>query len=703
MTILYSRPVRFFLFLFVFISLSGCQEAIDRANAFLQAAQGELQSKRAIVISSETLDDIDDGAVPDAVLSLTDADLEDIEYVLHAALANTQAAIDNEVTVNWVNLVFGEQTLTARVSVTKKIKQSRITGMVQASAFVAAAPDGLYWNLYLDGFRITDIDWRFGFVARLTRWAVNQANIFTGIMNAVFDEAINANPDKALFVSVTQDDLFSENLATLSDDKFQLEDHQLELALDSELLAVVITPDGLRLVSDLEFRKPEDVQITPPEFPADSDLIRISDEDADALVERYHATVDDWLGIGNPEVEETYAPDTLAVLKGTKSGTIISGDLLSQALAVATSDVIRGTLSFAETNQSASDLTFSIGRRQCEGYFAACDNKQFCQGNRCREKITETYQVACRIQCGMSTFGFGLLIPKICDGICDRTRSVIRDVAGPACDGFRLASEIHGDLLCKVAEEVDHGVCNVNENVKKAACQIEQEARRFFEDNPIAQVKTDSAVNGKVALAVKNLSLSSDLSEVSIDVSAQGEGGARLSISYDRKNYATALLLPGISLGAACLVDWKEGVATTITTSLQGRRLSFNADWANDDDANLILTLRQVGEETALLNLDPAPIPELFLGKPQVTFNCPLMAVGSAIFGAYEATFTQVEARTVFPLITGDDYPAKISGIDFEAKIEPIMVCPPADPDCQSPLLTLNPTRDGRNVVFAAQ
>lgn len=703
MTYLTQRALRLFFILFLTFALSGCQEAIDRANAFLQATQGDLQLKRAVVLSAQTIDGMDDGKAPDAVLSLTAADLQQLETRLHAALAQTQAAADNDVTVNWVDLAFGDQTLTARINVTKKVKRSRITGTVQASAFVAAVPDGLYWNLYLDGFRVTDIDWRFGFPASITKWAINQVDIFSGVMSAIFDEAINSNPEKALFVSVTQDDLISENLATLSGDDFQIEDHQLELGLDSEMLAVVITPDGLRLVSDLEFRKPADVQISPPEFPANSDLIRLSDDGVPDLLATYRDTVDGWLGIGNPQVEDAYAAGTLEILKGTRTGTIIAGNLLSQALSVATADVIRGTLAFSETGQSASDITFSIGRRQCEGYFAACDNKQFCQGNRCREKVTETYQTACQVQCGWSTGGLGFLIPKLCDGLCDATRDVVRDVASPACDGFRLASEIHGDLLCKVAEEVDHAVCNVNENVKKAACQIEQEARRFYEDNPVAQVKTDSAVNGSVALAVKDLSLAPDLSTVSINVSAKGAGQAKLSIDYDRKNYATALLLPGISLGTACAVDWKEGVTSQITASLQDRRLGFNATWATDADKNLVLTLTQAKEEIALLNLDPAPVPALFLGKPHVTLNCPLMAVGAVGFGAYEANFSEQEARKLYPLITGDRYPARIKDLDFEAKIKPVRICNPDDPECQAPVLVLNPSRDGRNLVFAAQ
>ena len=99
----------------------------------------------------------------------------------------------------------------------------------------------------------------------------------------------------------------------------------------------------------------------------------------------------------------------------------------------------------------------------------------------------------------------------------------------------------------------------------------------------------------------------------------------------------------------------------------------------------------------------PGPVVALFAGKPHVTLNCPLAAISAVVFGSAEAVFTQADARRVFPLLTGDDYPIELKDQKFRIDIKPISVCSANDETCQAPLLVLVPIAEGTVIRFAVK
>lgn len=685
----------FILSLIVLPILSGCTDPVEKINELLQAANGELQAKRALTLSEESLKALDR---VDMVLSVNRQTLNAVAPKLLNALSASETAKKNQIVFDGADFVFDDQVLAVDLRLSKTINDITIRGRAQASAFVGATAKALHWNLYIDGVEVTDIEGLPWFARKVPEGALELIDKINPILNAVLDEAVNDDPETAVLVKLNKQYLVRENLSEHSSDDFVLDEKTLETGLATRAAAVVITDKGIMVAAKVDFVPPEQVDMTPPSFPADADLVRQSMDGWQDRVATYQGAVG--------EMASTHmGADNGPLLSGSETGFAVSKPALARLVNFQfTQGTIAGTAIFNEPNDSSSPLTFDIKERDCHKYFAGCDYKRFCEGNRCMEEVDEVYNTTCRVSCCLQTGLLGCIFRGLCDRACQQVRKVTRPITGAACDGFRAADQLYGGALCSIASNVDKAVCDIDANLRKSACDVEQEIGRFYRKNPVATVSSSIQPDARARLVVTGAEMTPDLKQFLVTFRGSGHGTIKAGLRYDRHNYADIAVVPAsISLGTACAVDWAESISVDATIQELQDTLAFNVSASAGDQGNLLLTFTQRDEKTLYADFDPPPLVALFVGKPQVTLNCPLAAIGAVVFGSAEAVFTQEDARQVFPLLTGKRYPQKIEKgeIEFKVDLETVTVCAPASKtDCDEPLLALVPGETEKTIRY---
>ncbi len=672
------------------LSVAGCGNAVDKINEHLQAAKGELQAKRAISVSQDGLKDL---KRVDIALAVRAESLAALKPKLLGALNASEKIKAEQIAFQDIELSLDSQVLSLAVSLTKKVTDYTVSGQLQVSSFVGATANALVWNLYLDGIKVTKVEGASKPTEQAIKLIADAINAARPVVNAVLDDVVNDSPDKALMLSFDKKDLIRKELSEESTDDFKIDRKELAAGLQTQATAVLIDNRGIFVIAQLEFVKPEAVQPKLPAFPKDADLVRMSMPDWKQRVDAYRQAVTALAG----------ASDELQLLaKLEHSGMAVTREALARLVNFLFSQGdITGTMIMNKPmKEEKSNLTLEIKRRDCKQYFDGCDFKHVCEGNNCTEQVDEVINKTCKVSCCLQTGLLGCVIPGLCDRACNEIRKVSRPIQSPTCDGFRAASALHGGLLCNVASKVSKAACDVEANVRKSFCDVEQEVARFYEKNPIATVTANAKPDARFSLKVSDASAANDLSSLHATVSGSGGGKVHASIKYDRHNYADALVLgPGMSLGAGCAVDWKESVDIDVTAQPLAERLTFAATASLAPDRTAVLEFKQQGKKMVKADFDPPPLQALFIGKPHVTLNCPLAALGAVIFGTAEGIFKEEDARKVLPLLTGKGYPHELKDLKFSLKLKPINVCDSAG-SCDKPLLTLDPDIRNKSISY---
>ena len=676
----------------IFMLLAGCDGLVDKINEQLQASQGDLQAKRAISVSMGSLENLDR---VDALLFLSQKDLKSTEALLKKTL-NESAAKREEGSLRFesVKMSLSSQKLSVDTQFSTKIEGVNLIASAQLSSFVGATTNGLHWNLYLDGIKVDKIKGKSKITDAIARAIVNTVLKLTPVINAILDEAVNEDPEKSVLVSFDEQDLIDLNLGDERSDDLIFKEKSLKAAMATKAAGISITKKGIIVATKVEFISPE--AYIPPviKFPADGELIRLPKEDITKMIADYQ---DDLTKI--IRAQSGNSADQL--LSGKKSGFGVSKTAVAALFNhLMSQGPVSATIAVKESNTSSSPFTFTIKGRDCGKYVGSCEYKNTCANNGCEKESTRVVRRTCRVQCLISSGLFGVLIPGLCDEACDVTETFTEDIVSAHCDAFRLADTVHGGLLCKTASNIDKAICDVDAAGRLALCQTEQEVRRFYERNPVATLKTEIKTDISLDASISRASMAPSLTKLDIDIDLTGKGPVHASIDYDRHNYASAIIAPTLSLGTACVTDWKESVDINVSTELIQQKVSFNVK-AVDLDDSLSLSFEQIGKITLGVDMKPSPLIALFGGKPQVTINCPLTAVAGLTLASGEAVLSSNDVKTFAPLLTGENYPFVLEDNSFDVEIPTMSLCKEDDVLCPKGMQSFKPKLTQFGIVYS--
>lgn len=686
------------------VFLSGC-DPVQKANETLLAAQGKLQERRALTMSEADILKI---TRPDVLISVTPEALQRLSPRLIADFNASKEAKKTKIQFSNVEFKLFEHSLTVELTFKKNINDVTVTAKAIASSHIGTTDGDLLWNVYLEGFEVVSIEG----LSIWSRFATSVVQTFASdiydlrmVINAILDEIVNDNPERALLLSLDKKNLLNKKLherkakTTDKDEQFKFDEKTLKTGMFTERAAVFIDPKGIMIVSQVKFENPDTFKQPKLKFPKDEELLRIGSATVERLA-NYRTRI--------TKLAEGFGPDAAAVSNLEIAGLVVTRETISRMVNfTAQQGSVSGTLKIKKPVDEKATLTFNIKGRDCKKEIDGCSYTDRCKGDKCKQTVQKSFMRTCPKTCLVPIFGLlGAVIGHntvACDYACEKLEDVVEDVTGPACDGFRAADKLYGGALCAIANNSEKAFCDIGANLRKSACDVEQELSKFYKNNPVATVKAHVEPNIALRVSVYDAVLSRDLLTMNGGIRAEGGGPIKASIAYDRHNYADgAVLPPGLSLGLACHADWKEAVEVSATLQPFRKRLSFSARFESKPDRSIEIEYEQTGAETAKVDFKPAPLVDLFLGKPQVAINCPLALVGAVTFGSGEAIFTQENARKIFPLLTGKDLPIEIKELDFAVQIKPAKVCREKTGDCENPLLTLIPVLSSSAVIFKA-
>lgn len=687
-----------FIFLVLFsIIISGC-ELEKKANEYLQASQGILQEKRAITFSEENLAGIQNA---DIVFAVEKSHFDLLVPLLLEDLNDSDLGNEYALGFEGLKFKFNNQSLILIADITASIEGYNVKAEAQISSFVAATGNGLHWNLYADGITIKKIDGPKDKVTRtIIRTVGNGILSLTPIINAVLDEAVNDDLSSALLVSFDQEGFLEIDLAASNDSEITYEPKVLTTSMQTIGSGVIINKTGIIVAANVEFLPGEEVPPTTLEFPEDGELIRQSKGELNGRISAYQNA------LGNI-ITNSFGEAGFYNSGRVSTGFGVSDKALAELLNLQIEQgAINANIKTASSSKDSSEITFEIEEKDCYKYFDGCDYQNICQGNRCEQEVSKQIEKGCKVQCGLSTGGFGLLFPKLCDGICKETITVVEPVSSLQCDVFRAADKLHAGALCSIASNVDKAVCDIDANLRKGVCDGVQEIGRFYRANPVATLETESSTDFDLDVSLNDFAFNENLTTLNIKLSLSGGGPAKASLDYDRHNYASAAISPALSLGLLCATDWKESISVDVSADINEETIPFSIRFAEQEDGTLDMTFEQIGEKVIFVDFSPSPLTALFGGKPQVTLNCPLAAAGSLIYSSGEAIIKEKEIREVFPLLTGKDYPHTLEKLDFKFELEPISICEngPNEPNnCNDQLPKLFAQKADRGIVYRAR
>lgn len=666
-----------------------------RVEEHLQAAQGELQLKRAVTTSETALANLERA---DLVIALTAADIDRLQPLLLAGLNTSSAAKEHGLSFDAVDIKLGDQSLSLSATFVYPHQDIQVRATLHASAAVGATSSGLHWNLYFDGLEVNGVD----SPSRLDDLAAKAlaAHLLElkPVLNMVLDEAVNDSPSTAMLLPLGQNGILNDQLADLSSDEVTFDDRPLSASLVAESTGVIIDKRGILVVSDVQVVATPTAEHTATNFPADAALVL---QPAEAIRDRiagYRAAL-------LARIRERHADALDPLLERTGTGAAVSKETISRIFnAQFDKEGLAATIAVNKPSSSSSDITFQISARDCSAYFDACHYRDTCAGNRCEQKVNRTVSGTCEVQCWLSGGGIVEIFRRgTCKEACDKVVEDIVPIDSIHCGAFRETDKLYGGLLCKAASNVDKAVCDIDAAGHKLACSTVQEVRRFFEKNPVATVSTTITPDATLRASLTAAHWSPDLSTFDATLAAEGNGIIRAGIRYDRHNYADAAILgPGVSLGLGCAVDWAETVKVDSHVTLGPSPVRFTMTPSVVEGDVLRLQFNQEGTVMAHADFRPGPLVALFAGKPHITLNCPLAAISAVVFGSAEAVFSQEDARKVFPLLTGENYPIELKSQQFKVDIKPVTVCGPGDENCEMPMMVLVPIADRTVVRFAA-
>ncbi|MFZ3323462.1 MAG: hypothetical protein WA190_13900 [Usitatibacter sp.] len=674
-------------------------EALIKSDvaALRQQASGDLQKKRALFLSEASLADLDR---VDVAVSVPTATLSQFDQLLVDSLNADGGVKSQNVHFTAADISFKDQEIIVKISATKSFgDDGDISVNVVASGLVGSTGSALMFNVVARDIKLTDVTvLRSTWTRKVAVVAINSAmDALLGIVNVILDREINGNPQRAAILYLDQKSILNQDLSQSNSAQLTFQQKTITASLRVDASAVVIDSSHIAFYAKAT---PVDLASLPAsntKLPADKILVEIPSEEADTRIADYQARV---LAQVSKDIGQKYvdAPaGAIPFIVVTKQEVAMLLNYVFAEMPIAASG------NFQLHQKASPELKVKFAAQDCNDIFNGCRFQDFCSGNRCEQSVSNVINTTCDVACCALTGLIGCVIPKICQQACTKIVQTIQPILTPECDAFRALSP---PVLCNIASNLDKASCDVEKNLEKSVCDVQQEVNRISDANPFAQLDYQINLSIDYSAIVNHASIGSDLSTLSVDVDLGAKGPISVGLRYTRKlPYDSLLLLPTGMIMGVCAANWDETITFTADAGRKPYHLVFATSYANDPSSgDLVVTNRLQGHEVIFFDLSPAPLEELFVGRPQIALNCPLLVGVSILAGSFEGVFTQDDARKVLPLITGKDLPYDVSNTSFSADLTPIKVCKTIDSsvcrdDTQN--VVLKPREAGSVIVYS--
>jgi hypothetical protein len=662
--------------------------------ALWQSSHGELQQKRALLVSEESLkllDRIDIAVVvPQQELARFTGLVTD--------LLNSDAQIkDQQLSFSKTTIALRDQEISVELHFIKQLPKGHIDGSVIASGTVGVLQSGVLLSVVARDISLDDVTILPNWSRKEAVQIINAALASTlAITNAALDKAINQNPDHALVLWLDQHTLVNEDLTKRNTATLTFEPTTIITSMEVQASGILVQKEGLSILSKVSFVKPEDLPKRRVNIPELRQLLEIGKSEVSRRIAKYQNELrqrgEDAFGVA----VSLHAGDGLPRI-------VITKEAVSRALNHGLSQIpVKATAMILDEAKGDIDLKFPIKEANCIDLVNACEFKNVCEGNRCQETVSRTVQNACKVNCCLQWGLIGCLIPGLCDGVCQSTQQVVQNISSPACDAFRAADKVTVGGLCNIASNIDKSSCDVEKNLKKSACDTQQEVRRFYEHNPFAKAEARLKPNIAVKAVLQHAEISPDLAHLAGDAIVSGSGEINAGLKYMRQLPTDAFWVPPLGL---CITDWSESTILHIAGAAAPYHLVFEGQLNDDPNAGkIVVNFKLTSEPIVHVDFEPPPIKAFFGDKPHLTLNCPVAVVGSFVMGTGEAIFTPEDARQILPLWTGKAYPYHVKDLGFNIEIPKLPVCRTLDKaECDKNRLLLQPHVGDKVLIFVGR
>lgn len=678
------------------VCLLGCNKINEwklkrEVRALWQASHGELQQKRALLVSEDSLKSLDR---IDIAIVVPQQELARFTGLLTDLLNNDAQVKEQQISFSKTTILLRDQEISVGLHFVKQLPKGRISGSVIASGTVGALQSGVLLSLVARDISLDE-------VTVLPEWSrkeavqvINAALSSTlAITNAVLDKEVNQNPDRALVLWLDQRPLINEDLTKRNTATLTFKPKTITTSMAVEASGILVQKEGLSVLSKVTFVKPEDLPKRRANIPELRQLLEIDKSEVSKRVAKYQKEL-------RRRGSDAFGPAVSLDSGDASPRIVLTKEALARALNHGLSQTpVEATATIVDEAKGDIDLKFPIKEANCMDLINGCQYKNICEGNRCQETVSRTVQNTCKVSCCV-TFGLiGCLVPGLCDQACQSTVQVVQNIASPACDGFRAVDKVTAGGLCNVASNIDKSSCDVEKNLKKSACDTQQEVRRFYEHNPFAAVEARLKPNIAVNAVLQHAEISSDLVHASGDAIVSGNGEVNAGLKYMRRLPTDALWIPPVGL---CATDWSESTILHVAGAAAPYHLVFEGQLNDDASAGkVVANFKLTSEAIVHVDFQPPPIKAFFGDKPHLTLNCPVAVIGSFVMGTGEAIFTPEDARQVLPLWTGKDYPYHVQDLGFKVEIPKLPVCRTLDKTkCETDQLLLQPHVGDKVLTF---
>lgn len=635
-----------------------------------QEASGDIQTKRALAINEDSLKKM---TSVDLVLNVP-YKLVDRSYDAVIKAFNEDESLKKEqLQITDFSLQFSNQELIGLMKIKKQVGNYVISGTVHCAAAISTYSDVIYYNIYGRYLKIDSVEGgKFTFAISGLAKTINPVlNGIVPLINIVADKKVNQKPGltaiQAFKFKPVWDQSKRDQLAKEKGIFIGPETKEINISISQMLFR--IDQNQITLLGTLSPTKPGDVK-PPAPLPLDSQLLVISKEESDARITKYLKEVDTLIDSALGENIDRNK------FNGSASGFVTKTSLAKVVNSVTASGPITVTGTYPDYSDNKTlPVTIPIPVPDCNTHLKACKYKNTCSGNRCEEvvRIPPVLDTACRISCCAAAGGIGCAIRSVrrtCERVCTSAeRFVTRNIAGPFCDGFRLAgSAVPG--LCETAGVLDAVACTAINSMEATFCTAISQTKNYYDTHPIADIDAYiKAESIRFKGGINALELSTDLNKFTLSASLQASAILKYGLHYKRNFTPTDLILPTSLILSPCTFNWSGDYSTTANANLS-KQIVFSLQPIEKRDHQGVksvikdgdLVLKFESEEwNDHLDFSPSPLGELYARTPHVALNCPLATVGGLVYGVGEKIFRPEEARVVWPLLTGENFPFKVT------------------------------------------
>lgn len=669
-----SKVATAFVAMVIAFYVTGCEDTlqkfVDQVNAARQAANGNLQKKRGLLIAEDGLARLQR---PNFAIAIDKADLPPLESLALDSLRNDAELEKQHITFKTFDLSFQQQAISATAEVEMISNIGWISGRLAADFTVSASGSiinlqGYFRDATLTSFKPADT--KLDMSAAVP--AVNALlSSLVGTANAVFDKKVNAAGKLRTRLDFIP--LYVNNFRNLDTAGFQFDERDIKIGWWPKSFLLLVDEQRLLIIADLSAQGGGS---EPP--PIKPEPLDVSTAEVQQRLLAFQKEVGKRFNLAFGSEFEALGVDAL---RESLSFALISKALIAETVTRALAGppiCASGSPTVKPSVQSIDIEMPSPGERKCDAIAENCRFKNVCENpGQCVERTLETvnevikvprqiHETSCRL---LSLGGVIKFLKRVCDDVVRTvyddvakpvTREVMRPISTPVCSAFRETRKIT-PLFCDAASNISKAVCDVANAPGDGLCVAEQGLRSFAQHNPIAVVETSLDIKPNFKACVADGQLASDFRRISGRLNGQANANVGVDIKWDNK----APIL--------CHFNWKEGFKFDATATLADRAFVFDLRDATSQANGDLLIRYKMPDDQIRIDLNKSPLDEIFVRHPQLIANCPLLTAAGLAFGAYD-TIVNEKFKRLSGYMTGKGVRFDIPDLKFEIKIPPLLI-----------------------------